>query len=407
MKNETKTKEKLIQELETLRAKLAAFEKAEAEHKRTEDELRKSEERFRKIFEYSNDAILILDPERDKIIDVNPRACDKLEYSREELLSMPITAIHPKEMPELMAFSKSVLEQGEGWTNELACLTKSRTILPAEISASVIEIDGKPSMIALIRDITERKQAERAIQAENERKTRELEEARKLQLSMLPETVPKLPNLDIAVYSKPATEVGGDYYDFHIAGDGTLTIAIGDATGHGMNAGTMVGIVKGLFMSHANEAYIPAIFKKVSRTIECMNLGMLYMAMTLIKFKENKMKISAAGMPPAFVFRADSKKLEEILIKGHPLGGVRDFPYKQEEIELRPGDALVLMSDGLPERFNDAGETLDYPGAKKLVEEVANQSPQTIIDHLVEGGEKWSNGRAQDDDVTFVVIKNK
>ena len=407
MKNETKTKEKLIQELETLRVKIAAFEKAEAEHKRTEDELRKSEERFRKIFEYSNDAIFIFDPERDKIIDVNPRACDKLEYSREELLSMPITAIHPKEMPELMAFSKSVLEQGEGWTNELSCLTKSRTILPAEISASVIEIDGKPSMIALVRDITERKQAERVIQAENERKTRELEEARKLQLSMLPETVPKLPNLDIAVYSKPATEVGGDYYDFHMAGDGTLTIAIGDATGHGLNAGTMVGIVKGLFMSYANQAYIPDIFKKLSRTIECMNLGMLYMAMTLIKFKENKMKISAAGMPPAFVFRADSKKLEEILIKGPPLGGFPDFPYKQEEIELRPGDALVLMSDGLPERFNDAGETLDYPGAKKLVEEVANQSPQTIIDHLVEAGEKWSKGRPQDDDVTFVVIKNK
>ncbi|MCH8955620.1 PAS domain S-box protein [candidate division KSB1 bacterium] len=163
MKNETKTKEKLIQELETLRAKLAAFEKTEAEHKRTEDKLRKSEERFRKIVEYSNDAILIIDPERDKIIDVNPRACNLFEYSREELLSMPITAIHPNEMPELMAFSKSVLEQGEGWTNELSCLTKSGKTLPTEISASVIEIDGRPCMIALVRDITERKQAEAAL----------------------------------------------------------------------------------------------------------------------------------------------------------------------------------------------------------------------------------------------------
>jgi len=158
-------------------------------------------------------------------------------------------------------------------------------------------------------------------------------------------------------------------------------------------------------MSYANEAYIPDIFRKLSLTIECMNLGPLYMALTLIKFKENNMKISAAGMPPAFVFRTDSQKLEELLIKGLPLGVLRDIPYKQEEMELRPGDALVLMSDGLPERFNDAGKMLDYPGAKKLVAEVANQSSQTIIDHLVEAGEKWSNGRAQDDDVTFVVIK--
>jgi len=76
---------------------------------------------------------------------------------------MPITAIHPKEMPELMAFSKSVLEQGEGWTDELSCLTKSGKTLPTEISASVIEIDGRPCMIALVRDITERKQAEVAL----------------------------------------------------------------------------------------------------------------------------------------------------------------------------------------------------------------------------------------------------
>ncbi len=163
MKDQEKAKAELLQELETFRGKLAGFEKTEIEHKRTEEALRKSQERFRKIFQYSNDAIFIIDAERDIIVDVNPRACSKLEYSRKELLSMPITAIHPKEMPELMAFSKSVLEQGEGWTNELSCLTKSGKTLPTEISASVIEIDGRPCMIALVRDITERKQAEAAL----------------------------------------------------------------------------------------------------------------------------------------------------------------------------------------------------------------------------------------------------
>ncbi|MDX1700661.1 MAG: two-component regulator propeller domain-containing protein, partial [Melioribacteraceae bacterium] len=87
------------------------------------------------------------------------------------------------------------------------------------------------------------------IQAENERKTKELEEARKLQLSMLPKEIPQLPNLDIAVYMKTATEVGGDYYDFHLHSDGTLTVVLGDATGHGMQSGMMVSIMKSLFMS--------------------------------------------------------------------------------------------------------------------------------------------------------------
>ncbi len=72
------------------------------------------------------------------------------------------------------------------------------------------------------------------LQLENDRKTKELEEARQLQLSMLPKTLPQLPHLDIAVYMKTATEVGGDYYDFNVGMDGTLTVVIGDATGHGM-----------------------------------------------------------------------------------------------------------------------------------------------------------------------------
>jgi hypothetical protein len=69
--------------------------------------------------------------------------------------------------------------------------------------------------------------------AENERKTRELTQARELQLSMLPGTMLRLPGLDIAAATQTAAEVGGDYYDVRLAGDGTLLFAFGDATGHG------------------------------------------------------------------------------------------------------------------------------------------------------------------------------
>src|SRR5581483_1809444 len=72
------------------------------------------------------------------------------------------------------------------------------------------------------------------IEAENEQRAKELEEARQLQLSMLPKAVPQLPHWEIAALMQTATEVGGDYYDFHLSGDGTLTISVGDATGHGL-----------------------------------------------------------------------------------------------------------------------------------------------------------------------------
>lgn len=121
-----------------------------------------SEERFRKIFEHTSDAIFVIDPPRDRIVDVNDKACRMLGYSRAELVATPISAIHPDEMPALMAFAESVLREGYGTTNELSCLTKRGDKLPSEMSASVVEIDGQAHVIALVRDISKRKQAEQA-----------------------------------------------------------------------------------------------------------------------------------------------------------------------------------------------------------------------------------------------------
>ena len=128
-----------------------------------ESRLRESEEKFRKIFDNSNDAIILIDPERDKILDVNPKACDMLGFSPQELSSLSISAIHPSEMLELRAFARSVLETGHGWTNELTCLTKTGEVLSAEISASTVEIGGQTRMISLVRDTTERKRVEEAL----------------------------------------------------------------------------------------------------------------------------------------------------------------------------------------------------------------------------------------------------
>lgn len=135
-----------------------------------------SEELFPKIFKYSNDAIFVIDPAHDRILDVNPKACSLLGYSREELLSVPVSAIHPKEMPQLLAFAESVFEQGHGWTNELTCLTKNGIRLPAEISASVAEVAGRRCLIALVRDISDRKRAEEALKQYSENLEKLVEE---------------------------------------------------------------------------------------------------------------------------------------------------------------------------------------------------------------------------------------
>jgi len=247
----------------------------------------------------------------------------------------------------------------------------------------------------------------RMLEADNTRKTRELDEARQVQLSMLPKEIPRLPQLDIAVKMETATEVGGDYYDFHLADDGALTIALGDATGHGTKAGTMVSITKGLFHELAGLQSLTAIFGRFTTAIKHMNLGQLYMGLLLVRIKDHTLTASAAGMPPIFLYRAATHTSELVVMKGMPLGQFEAFPYQIRELALSPGDTILLMSDGLIEMFNEQDETFDESRVVEAFTRVGSKSPQEIISHLVEEGEKWANGKLQADDVTLVVLKTR
>ncbi len=243
------------------------------------------------------------------------------------------------------------------------------------------------------------------VEAENERRAKELEEARQLQLSMLPKKLPVIPNLEIAAYMKPATEVGGDYYDFHVGTDGTLTVAVGDATGHGLKAGTMVTATKSLFNNLAHEPDITNIFKQSSAALKKMNLRGMFMAMTMLKFKNNQVILSSAGMPAVLIYQNETKTVEEISIKAMPLGSIADFPYRERNFALSSGDCVIVMSDGFPEMFNAENEMIGFERAAEMLPEIAGRSPQEIINHFVKVAEAWAGTRPADDDVTFVVLK--
>ncbi|MGB5659079.1 MAG: HAMP domain-containing protein, partial [Thermoanaerobaculia bacterium] len=145
--------------------------------------------------------------------------------------------------------------------------------------------------------ILEQEVQQRLLEAENERKSHELEEAREFQLSLLPKALPRHPKIEVAVLMRTATEVGGDYYDFFTAESGALTTVIGDAAGHGVRAGTMVTVVKGLLTASAAEADLAKLLGGASTAIKQMNLGRMNMAATLVRIDDRAISISAAGMP--------------------------------------------------------------------------------------------------------------
>ncbi len=284
-------------------------------------------------------------------------------------------------------------------------IQRRRLITKAKEKLRIQNAEHRAEAAELNAKVTESER--RALEAEFEQKKKELDEARELQLSMLPKELPQLPNLDIAVYMKTATEVGGDYYDFHIGIDGTLTVVLGDATGHGMKAGTMVTTTKSLFNVLAPNTNIVDTFHEMTRCLKLMQLEKLSMCMTMMKIVGNKIQMSAAGMPPIYIYKRESQSIEEHLIKGMPLGTFNDFPYSLVESSISSGDTILMMSDGFPELMNSDKEMFGYKKTRNLFEDIAGESPEDIISKLTSAGTDWVNDADPDDDVTFVVIKVK
>jgi serine phosphatase RsbU (regulator of sigma subunit) len=262
----------------------------------------------------------------------------------------------------------------------------------------------------VVVDRVQRKRVEtrataRMLAAENERKTNELEHAREVQLSLLPQVPPKVPGIEIAAGMRTATEVGGDYYDFNVAEDGALVIAIGDATGHGLSAGTVVSATKGIFSLVANESDIELAMDSCARGVRRLGLQKLFMAFALVRIADYCLEVVGGGMPPALVYRADTGTVEEISLSGLPLGSPRNGQYRKTAVPLKPGDTVLLMSDGFPELFNGGREMLGYDRARSELAKVGSSSADAVLQHFHSVCEEWTQNAVVGDDVTFVVLK--
>lgn len=236
---------------------------------------------------------------------------------------------------------------------------------------------------------------------------KELEEARSLQLSMLPNAPPQINELEFAVFMNTASEVGGDYYDFSFKEDGSLNIAVGDATGHGMRAGIMVSIMKALFISDSAELDLVDFFSNSNKTIKALNLGRIMMAFTVLNIKNNQVQFINAGMPPIFIYKKSSNNVVEFETQGMPLGAISESSFTIYNFDVDSGDAILILSDGLPELKNENYEQYDYARVKEEFKSIADKTPNDVVEYLKTSASKWANGVEADDDVTFVVIKVK
>lgn len=251
----------------------------------------------------------------------------------------------------------------------------------------------------------EREIEKRLLEAENKRKSDELEEARALQLSMLPKKMPAIDKYDLAVYMQTATEVGGDYYDYSMEQDGSIVLALGDATGHGMKAGIMVAAAKSYFHTLVHETDILTMLKRISSGLKNLNMKLMYMGLILVHCRNQELEITVAGMPPLLHYHKKTNSVDRLVLKGLPLGGKVNFPYEKRSIKVDEGDVLLMMSDGLLELFNEEREMFGMERVEDVLVNSNGYSAGDIITQLKHKAESWTGGNSPHDDITMMVLK--
>lgn len=160
--------------------------------------IRQTKDRFKTVFENSDDGIFIIDPDGDAFVDVNPAACEMTGYDRSDLLSRSPSELHADELAQFRAFLEEVREEGSAWTEDLTCRAKDGRTFPTEFTASSVTLDGRDLVLALVRDIDHRK--------EHERYQRELYE------------ITADPDLSFDGKLERMLELGRDRFDLEMAG---------------------------------------------------------------------------------------------------------------------------------------------------------------------------------------------
>ncbi|MCP4900411.1 MAG: SpoIIE family protein phosphatase [bacterium] len=262
----------------------------------------------------------------------------------------------------------------------------------------------------LVRRFLARWRAESNRHRERLRMKQELEYAREIQLSMLPRQAPHVGWLEIAALSLPATEVGGDYYDYFVLDDDRLVTVVGDVTGHGVASGLVLsGVRSGLILLLEELAGPRQILLRVNKMLKMTTTRRMLMTLGVAAFdrRSRELTVATAGHPPLLLRRQQTGTIEEIGRGSLPLGALRDAEYEQVEVALSPEDVVLLYSDGVVEAINPTGEQYGWDRLKIALssDTATGVSAQSVRDTILRSLWDFKGDAEQLDDVTMVVVR--
>lgn len=242
---------------------------------------------------------------------------------------------------------------------------------------------------------------------EKQRMEEELELAKEIQTNLLPSSIPKIKNFELAALNFPSRQIGGDYYDFIMQADNKLCFAIADVSGKGVPAALLMANL---------QAFLRSICKRELEISEATGLindlvsenttpgkfitffwGLINPDSKSISF------VNAGHNPPLFIRNKKLTKLEE---GGMILGVMKTLmPYKSKRIQLEKGDTVILFSDGITEAMNESGEEFSDERLEQLAVDLSDKNADEILRIIKEEVKSFTKDTEQSDDITLMVIK--
>ena len=236
---------------------------------------------------------------------------------------------------------------------------------------------------------------------------RELEIARGVQERLFPQEPPELAGLDYAARCRPAKTVGGDYFDFIAMPDGGLLFTIGDVSGKGIAAAVLMACIQASIRGQAlrRPESVAALVTDFNQAVYSFSSNVKYSTLFcgLLNPGMRKLTYVNAGQVPPVVIRRDGK-IERLREGGMPLGLMGTASYREADVALEAGDALVCFSDGISEATNVLEEMWD-DAYLSILQQNAHLPAREIIEHLIEGVDAFAGEAEQADDITVVALK--
>jgi PAS domain S-box-containing protein len=401
---------------------------------RSQRELRRQKEYFEALVLNSPVAIAIMDLDA-KIASWNPAAERLFGYTEAQAIGRSIDdliAETPELHEEILEFTKQISSDGR----VDAVTRRSRkdgTLVNVELLAVPVTVGGeRVGTYAMYHDITELKRIEEEVRQlnkdlenrvverteqlksamarqqqetqERQRLEQELHIARLIQQTLLPKSLPGLPDYEVAAYYQPARQVGGDFYDFLELPDGRLGLIVGDVSGKGVPAALVMAITRTMLQAAYRLGSPGEILEHVNNTLYRDIPPNMYVTClaALLDSRTGRLQYANAGHDLPYLRHADG--VSKLRATGMPLGLMPGMSYEQKEFTLQPGDSVLLYSDGLVEAHDPQREMFGFPRLQGFVG--AHPGGATLIDTLLAelerfAGEEWE----QEDDITLVTLQ--